>query len=44
MDVLIRDMPEGLIEKLDKIATREKRSRTQQIILILELATNEVAK
>ena len=36
MDVLIRDVDSKLIEKLDRVAEKERRSRNQQLILMIE--------
>lgn len=36
MDILIKDIDDKVVKKLDILADKEKRSRSQQIILILE--------
>lgn len=36
MDILIRELDENLVKKIEDLAEREHRNRTQQIIVILE--------
>jgi hypothetical protein len=41
MDALIRDIPEKLLAQIDKLAEKERRSRNQQMILMLEQAVEQ---
>jgi len=40
MDLSIKEFPDELMEKIDKLAEQQKRSRSQQIIWMLELEFN----
>ena len=42
-DILIRDVPEKTIEKIDKLADQQCRSRQGQLLTILEDAVKGIA-
>lgn len=44
MDISIKDIPDEIMAKIDKMAEKERRTRTQQIIIILELAAKANGK
>ncbi|MDE1768020.1 MAG: ribbon-helix-helix protein, CopG family [Candidatus Micrarchaeota archaeon] len=41
-DVLIRDVPDELIAKLDKLSEKEGRSRPKEIIKLIEVAVKDI--
>ena len=41
MDILIKGIPEELVAKIDKVAGQERRSRVQEIIVLLEYAVKK---
>lgn len=44
MDILLKDVPDELVKKLDRLADKDRRSRSSQILYILEQSFKEVSK
>lgn len=44
MDILIRNVPDGIVGRIEKLAERHHRDRMHEIIAILENAVKEVGK